>query len=212
MKIVSKVKNDSDFMLFEYEITDEPIEDKEFSKEAIKLEHKIFKLIFNKPKEAIIMCNEAIKIYPHIPRFYTHRCVAFQVLNDYKNMNRYVCEIYQKFPNYLFAKCLYARLKMENKEYNKIPAIFNNVFCIKALYPSRNVFHVAEVATFDCTLGKYFCGIGEIGTAKAYLKELNYVASKHPATKELKHEIKRRKAYEFLKNIVPEKYLKEFNV
>ena len=173
----------------EYTITDEPILDRNFQKlpedvqEQIQELHDLAK---RSPRQAIPILEDLLEAYPHIPQVYNHLASAYANAGDTEKMNAVVLENYRRHPDYLFAKCNYAELCIQNAEFGKIPAIFSNNFDLKMLYPRRKVFHVSEVATFMGTVGFYFFKAGQHQTAQLCCDILRQVAPGHPLTRRLR--------------------------
>ncbi len=185
MEIAMKVQENSKFEKLEYEITWNALGDP-YPPIAIKLMEKIVPLITRKPRRAVEECLNAIKLYPEIPIFYNNLCCAYQHLGDYENSKKIVRELYQRVPDYLFAKCGYADLRMQEGHAEEVLQIFDGCYCLKALYPKRDVFHVTEIKIFDVTMINYFCHMGRVDRARVYLQELELVAPDEDITDELR--------------------------
>jgi len=65
-------------------------------------------------------------------------------------------ELYEKYPDYLFAKIQYVGLYLRNKNFQKIPVIFNNKFDLQLLYTERKVFHISEMLSLYRVYGRIF--------------------------------------------------------
>jgi len=118
--------------LLQYEITYDPIED-----------HTIDNLPSHVQKE--------------IDKLYNFLSGAYALVSDTTKADALTQELYEKYPDYLFAKIQYAELCLRNKDLQKIPVIFNNKFDLQLLYPERKVFHISEMLSFIGFMGEYSC-------------------------------------------------------
>jgi hypothetical protein len=60
---------------------------------------------------------------------------------------------------------------------------------MKLLYPSRNRFHISEVANFMGLIGVYFFEIGEREVAEKYYAILQQIAPRYPMTRTLRRKL-----------------------
>ncbi|MFA6527638.1 MAG: hypothetical protein WCT20_04405 [Candidatus Babeliales bacterium] len=186
LQLTENQANNQCVTLLTYQVTYEPLKNTEYPPEVITRMNDICELIYSRPQKAVFECLNAIKLYPKIPIFYNYLGGAYQALGDSENLKKYIYEAYTLFPDYIFARCAYAEFKMDSGEVEAIAAIFAQKYCLKALYPLRNVFHIHEVTTFNFTMGRYFTKIGNRETAQIYLKELEHVAPEHTSTQRLR--------------------------
>lgn len=176
LRRTDKRSNEPAPIVFEYKefnITDEAIEHPAVKKlpGSVRDEMDTFiEMIQSKPKKAIDrllqLCNE----YPSVPHFTNYLANAYSVSGDTEKAEKLIYESLQKFPDYLFAKIQCAELAIRNKEFSKIPGIFNHKYDLKSLYPMRDTFHVSEVIHFNGIIGCYFSAINEISSADACLQ------------------------------------------
>jgi len=148
------IKHNSDLVALEYDITYNPIEDKNVKKLPADIRDNLKELYYSvlkQPEESIPRLKELIKKYPDVPVFQNYLSAAYWSLGDTKKADEVVIEGYKRHPDYLFAKVNYAQICLHHKEYDKIPEIFDNKFDLKALYPKRNKFHYTEFVGFMYT-------------------------------------------------------------
>ena len=98
-------------------------------------------------------------------------------------------ELYEKYPDYLFAKIQYAELCLRNKDLQKIPVIFNNKFDLQLLYPERKVFHISEMLSFIGFMGEYSCQRSDFQQAERYLEILKELDPEDLRTKRLDNKL-----------------------
>lgn len=179
-------------ILTEYEITDEPIEDRVYKrlpaevKEAVQRLHKLAR---TRPHAAIPELLDLMEQYPDVPIFYNYLSAAYSRAGERKKMAEVIRENYDRNPDYLFARVNYAELCILQGELEKVPAIFDHKFDLKLLYPRRNRFHISEVASFMGVIGRYFYEMGEREMAEQYYELLRQLDPGHPFTRLLKRKL-----------------------
>ena len=176
-------------VLSEYEITDEPLENRHIKQLPAQVQARIddlYELAQHDSTQAIPELERLIATYPHVPTFYNYLSIAYLHSGDQEKATACVREAYRRHPQYLFAKVNYANLCLQQREIGKIPGIFDQKFALKQLYPHRTRFHVSEFTGFAGVMCRYFCAIGERETAALYYQMLKQVAPRHPMTKHAK--------------------------
>jgi len=173
----------------EYDITDEPLDNRDIKKLPGQVQARIdelYELALHHPTQAIPELERLVTTYPHIPMLSNYLSVAYLHSGDLEKTDACVREAYRRHPQYLFAKVNYANLCLQHGESEKVPGIFDHAFDLKQLYPHRTRFHVSEFAGFAGVMCRYCCAIGEQDTALLYYQMLKQVAPKHPMTKHAK--------------------------
>jgi tetratricopeptide (TPR) repeat protein len=172
-----------------YEITDEPILDREYKrlpqdvKEAINRLHDLSQ---QRPREAIPELLEWIEQYPSVPLFYNYLTAAYSLSGRREKAEATIEENYRRNPNYLFARVHYGELCLTRHQYDRVAEIFDHKFDLKLLYPNRNRFHVSEVLGFMGLFGVYFYEIGQRETAEKYYTVLHQIDPSHVQTRRLR--------------------------
>jgi tetratricopeptide (TPR) repeat protein len=173
----------------EYDITDEPLDNRDIKKLPAPVQARIedlYELAQHDPTQVIPELERLIATYPHVPTFFNYLSIAYLAAGDQEQATALVREAYRRHPQYLFARVNYANLCLQQGEIGKIPAIFDHAFDLKQLYPHRTRFHVSECTGFAWVMCRYFCAIGERETAALYYQMLKHVAPRHPMTKQAK--------------------------
>jgi tetratricopeptide (TPR) repeat protein len=180
----------SDALVYtEYDITDEPLENRAIKKLPSQVQARIddlYELAQHDPRQAIPELERLVTTYPQIPTFFNHLSIAYLAAGDQEQATASVREAYHRHPQYLFAKVNYANLCLQHGKIEKVPGIFDHACDLKQLYPHRTRFHVSEFTGFAWVMCRYFCAIGERDTAALYYQMLKQVASRHPMTKHAK--------------------------
>ncbi len=176
-------------VLSEYEVTDEPLENRHIKRLPSQVQARIdelYELAQHDPTQAIPELERLVTTYPHVPTFFNYLSIAYLHSGDQEKATAWVREAYRRHPQYLFAKVNYANLCLQHRETGKIPGIFDQTFDLKQLYPHRKRFHLSEFTGFAWIMCRYFCAIGERETAALYYQMLKHVAPRHPMTKQAK--------------------------
>jgi hypothetical protein len=176
----------------EYEITDEPLENRNLNHLPAEVRNTIDDLyaqVYLAPKDAIPELERRVATYPEAPLFANHLTIAYGRAGESEKAEALLVETYQRHPQYLFAKVNYAQLCLSKGEVSKVPGIFNHKFDLKALYPRRKRFHIDEFVGFAGVMCNYHCAIGQTNTALLYYQMLKQVAPSHPLTKQAKRSL-----------------------
>ena len=175
-----------------FEITDEPIEDKDFQNLPVDVQEQMEEL-YDKaqtmPRGAINELQELLSKYPHIPQIYNYLYAAYVHAGEKTKAMQIMKQNYEENPTYLFAKLNYSDYLIESGQKEKVADIFDNIFELKRLYPNRNVFHITEVTSFFGVIGYYYVMVGKYNEAKKCLRVLNAVSPRHGYTLRLMDKI-----------------------
>lgn len=178
-----------DTRIIEYEISEDPVDREDFSQEALSLLEQLHDMIVEDPEDGLKACQRAIERYPDLPPFYNCLEYAYHLLGDSVRKKETTENMYARFPQYLFAKCSYAKLKINLRELDAVPGIFNGTYNLKDLYPERTVFGLNEVIIHSYTMGFYYVTKGDIDQAGKYLEIMQQLFPEHPAVEELENTI-----------------------
>jgi len=180
------------FVYTEYDITDEPLDNRAIKKLPSQVQERIddlYELAQRDPRQVIPELERLIATYPHVPTFFNYLSIAYLAAGDQEQATAMVREAYRRHPQYLFAKVNYANLCLQQGEIGKVPGIFDYAYDLQQLYPHRTRFHVSEFTGFAWVMCRYFCAIGERETAVLYYQMLKQVAPRHPMTKHAKRSL-----------------------
>lgn len=146
---------------------------------------KLEQLLATKPKDTVEELQQLMASYPNVPVFWNFLYAAYTRLEKKGKAEEIVLEMYQKFPDYLYARLAYGHILLENKELEKFAEVFDNKFDLQLLYPKRKLFHISEFVLFNGLMGLYYTEIDQLDIARLIYKMLNYAAPNHPITKTL---------------------------
>lgn len=171
-----------------YEISYRPMVDHKIQKLPESVRAELNELLVDNRKDAEKALPRLLELkqqYPKIPLLYNYLTIAYGFI-DTRQQKQAIRDNYQANPDYLFAKCHYAQLCLQEGELDKIPAIFDKKFDLKALYPRRNQFHATEYAAFAGVLCGYFKAIGEQDKARYMYDCMKELVPNQPETKQAK--------------------------
>jgi tetratricopeptide (TPR) repeat protein len=173
----------------DFEITDEPIIDRQFeglptdAKDAFE---RLYTETQKQPLKAIPELLEWIEKYPDLPMLRNWLSAAYSASGQDEKAKEAVKENYLRNPNYLFARINYAEQCLTEGDSDMVGEIFNHTFDLKLLYPERNRFHVTEAACFMGLIGLYLCETGAPDLAESLLIEMEEIAPDYPTTRKLR--------------------------
>lgn len=181
-----------DVRILKYEITTEPIEDRQFKRLPEHVKDTIEGLCDKAqrhPRRAIPELNALIKKYPKLPILYNYLSVAYSRIGQREKAEKVVRESYRRNPDYLFARLNYAEICLRKGDYDQVAEIFNQKYDLKLLYPKRKKFHISEVANFMGLIGLFFFETGKQEVAEKYYEILKEIGSHYPMTKILRRKL-----------------------
>ena len=123
-----------------------------------------------KPGKALQKVKNAIEKYPNLPQLYNYLTVCYYGLDDEENAIETVKITMELFPDYLFGRVSYAEYLLSRGRYKEIPAIFNDKYDLKTLYPQRDVFHYSEVLAFFSIMAQYFYQCRDFERCRMFMK------------------------------------------
>ena len=188
----SRTASPETLQLVQYEITDEPIEERAFRKLPASVKKQLEALqrdAQQKPEQAIPKLLESKEKYPNIPQIYNYLAVAYSFSKQTELAEVTIKENIRRNPDYLFARANYAEVCFARQEYEKIPEIFDHEYDLKALYPNRKRFHISEFANFMGIMGLYFAKTDQREMAEKYNEMLQETAPYFPMAKRLNREL-----------------------
>lgn len=196
-KVLNKIyKNEPELQNIEkFYITDNPIEEENWSKMPKKDKGKILKLN-SKLKKSINLDKVIIELtnykekYPNVPTIYNYLTIAYHNANQIKKYYESLIETVEKFPNYLFGKISLSEYYLNNNELINIPRLLDNKFEITQHFPpGTDIFHISAVRGFYFITGRYFAKAGKIEKAYKSYFLLSDLDNNHQTTEILGQEI-----------------------
>lgn len=212
-QIIKKInKTNPELVKFQkFYITEEPVEEKNWSllknkekKKILRLNEKIKKSL--KLDNVIKKLNEYKAIYPNVPLIYNYLGIAYERTNQSKKYYDTLIETIEKFPDYLFGKISLSEYYLNNNKYKKISEVFDNKFEIPQHFPQyTDVFHISAVRGFYYVTGRYFAQIGKIEWAYKSYFLLSDLDSNHKTTEILGQEIVAYELHELKRTLAKHK-------
>src|SRR2546426_5872844 len=115
-------------VLSEYEITDEPLENRHIKQLPAQVQARIddlYELAQHAPTQAIPELERLIATYPQVPTFYNYLSIAYLAAGDQEHATALVREAYRRHPQNLFAMVNLANLCLNQGKTVKIPGILS---------------------------------------------------------------------------------------
>jgi len=172
-----------------YEVTDEPILDREYRRLPQEVKDAVQRLHHQAqahPRDAIPELIAWIERYPNVLQFSNYLVAAYTVSGQKEKSDEQIEENYRRHPDYLFARVHYGETCLGRGDLDRIPEIFQGKYDLKMLYPNRTKFHVTEVTAFMGLMGAYFVATGKRDVAKRYYEGLVQLDPKNKATRRLR--------------------------
>ena len=133
--------------------------------------------------------EEFIAEYPHFPRTYSLLEGLYALDDQEEKMQQLAKSMYQKFPDYLFAKTTYASWCMTNGDIDAFERIFEGKHNLKLLYPHRDSFHVEEFLIFMDIVCRHACHQANFDYVRQILKLLKKIPESACITDLIKHRL-----------------------
>lgn len=166
----SQKSKKSDFHEKSMQITEEPIITESYLKmsaEDRRLFESYYYRINENPKEAEKVLKNLIDKYPdHLP-LQNNLIGVYEVMGQMERVFQMIEEMYEKHPDYLFAKSSYARLKMKQGDPDAVTKIYRG-FTLADECPDRDTFHISEFIDHCSVFFDYFCLKGQYERAEMY--------------------------------------------
>ncbi|RLD42147.1 MAG: hypothetical protein DRI89_08020 [Bacteroidetes bacterium] len=182
------------YKFLNYEITNDPSfmdEQNTMTPELREIQESLFLEIFegNGDKKTINKLLKLIEKYPDNPQLKNYLSIAYKNNDNYKKAVEVNHWIEAEHPDYLFGKLNRAAEFYQKGEYEKIPEVLGELMEIKALYPERDLFHLAEVTGFIKIAVLYFIAVDNLEAATSRFEIMQEIAPDHPDTEFVQFEI-----------------------
>lgn len=144
---------------------------------------------------------DLIEKYPKNPQLKNYLSILYQQIGNIEKSwetNRWILK---EHPDYLFGRLNLASECIDKEQYEKVPEIMGESFELKALYPERDTFHLAEITGFYKMAIHYYTSIGDLENATSRLPVLQDVAPHHPDTLEAECMVLEQQLYSKMKDL-----------
>ena len=118
-----------------------------------------------KNKKVIPQLNDLIVEYPKCPILKNYLSSAYLVRGDKEKAMDITQWIITEHPDYLFGKLSLAIENIKNEKMDGVPELLGNLMGLKAMYPERDTFHLAEFTGYYKALICYFVHLENSETA-----------------------------------------------
>jgi tetratricopeptide (TPR) repeat protein len=123
-------------------------------------------------KKAIQILMQLIAQYPDYPVLYANLATNYMNAGKKRKAEDIIIYLYQKFPDYLFAKIHYSLYLILQGKVNDVARVLENKWTLPDLLPGRTLFHSSEVKAFHTFLVSYYLKTDQILKADVLFKLL----------------------------------------
>jgi hypothetical protein len=171
---------------YDYQITTNPhFQDERFGNSpelTTQLESLYIEVLENKNKKIIDKLTKLITQFPKSPQLKNFLSVAYSLQKKHEKAIEVNDWILVEHPDYLFAKINETNNSIKKGLFENVPKILGDSLELKALYPERELFHIAEVTGFLKIVIRYFCAIKDLERAEERFEILKEIDAEHPDT------------------------------
>lgn len=159
------------FPIPKYKITYQPYRSplkRIFSPKDLKLFLSLYQQTQLHPKSAVKEIEQLYERLPHISEIGNLLGYTYLKLKKLRKAEKLTWLMYQRHPNYLFAKINYADQCLRKKKLSEIPLIFKDTWHLHELCPEKKVFHYSELLGYACFMSFYFLAKKQVDIAKNF--------------------------------------------
>jgi hypothetical protein len=172
----------------DYEVVFEPMDEpgkRTFPPELDGLEDDLHEMTLEEPELAVARLQDLVKRYPGYPTLMNWLAAALMRAGREFESDTVIELLYERHPDYLFAKVGYAELMLRREQFDKVPQVLGHRFDLKLLYPQRTRFHYTEFVALSAVVAQYLLEVNRIKEAEPYIRRLIAAAPDHPATERI---------------------------
>lgn len=176
------------FVLAGYEVTTEPLPNLPENKlpaEIASEVDRLYQLVRSHPADAVVELERWIARYPECPKLFNFLGAAYIGIGRVDKAELIARDAYKRFPNYLFAKLVYADFCLTHDRLDEFAAAFDGDYELGQICPERKRFHLTEMVAYLGTMGFYYALQGDVEQVKRFLKFLTFLDANSPMTKRL---------------------------
>ncbi|MBI2270454.1 MAG: hypothetical protein HYU69_08885 [Bacteroidetes bacterium] len=125
----------------------------------------------NLPKNIGIL-QAKIAQHPHIPIYKNYLAKAYLTIKNQELYDKVIDEMIAAHPEYLYSKLKLAERFIIIGKHNEVEKVFDNKLFLSQLYPSKKLFHISELITFNCFFINYYLRMGDLMNADLYFQPI----------------------------------------
>ena len=100
--------------------------------------------------------------------------MAYMETDRLEDMHQSAIELYQKFPDNLFAFCNYITMLLAKDEIGEAELLLHDSYNIHEQFPQKEYFTIDHYLAYTQTIAKYFLRTGKLIKAAAYTFPLTF--------------------------------------
>ncbi len=143
---------------------------------------ELFHLAQEDPEAALPKVRQAVAKYPRHPVFQNYLFLALKKTRQKEEARQLAEQMYENFPEYLYAKLGYAEELLNEKKFEEAIAILDDKYSLPFLYPDRTTFHATEVLSFNGFMARYFLLQEDLDRAASYCNMMYVIDEDHAQT------------------------------
>jgi hypothetical protein len=145
---------------------------------------EVFQLIHDDPVPAIAKLEKWVQQHPESRLLRNWLAMAYCSAGDNEKAESEARALYERHPDYLFAKVTMAQFALQRGDLSEVERIFEKKYDLKLLYPDRNVFHISEFLGLARVMVEYWLRKGELRAAELYFDAMAEMEPHHPLTEQ----------------------------
>lgn len=171
-----------------YDITTEPVApdrpDPAMMQMTEEERAELFDLLHDDPEAALPRLIAWVERYPDSRILRNWLAMAYSSTGDNVSAERETTLLYEREPDYLFARVAMAQFCLHRGEIHRVAELFDHKLDLKLLYPQRNVFHLSEFLAFARVMVEYYLRKNEHCAAVRYHELMEEMDPEHPLTRQ----------------------------
>lgn len=150
-----------------------------------KLGYVLTLLSNNQNDQSLQELNQLLKEFPDEPLLLDYLAAVYKAMENEEMYKQVIYNNYRQFPYFLFIRCSYADLCLQEKRHTEAAKAVEYRFNLADLYPKKELFHIMEIIVFESFLTRYFCALKEYNRAMSCIHNLYMINPSIPQIKEL---------------------------
>ncbi len=144
----------------------------------------LYKQLIEDPPIAIERLKSLLEDFPDSRTLRNWLSVAYSSAGDNGGAEREARVLYERHPDYLFAKLTVAQFCLQRGDIAEFEAIFEKKFDLKLMYPERDLFHISEYLGLARLMVEYYLRIKQHSAAQISFNMMEEIAPDHPLTEQ----------------------------
>lgn len=105
-------------------------------------------------EEDVTFIKQLVEKHPDNPTFWSHLAGTYQAVKNMDMVKKVSEEMFDRFPNYLFARVNMTLILLGEDQVEKAEEAFGKAHTLNQFYPDRSTFHISEFLALNSALIK----------------------------------------------------------